>query len=136
MLPDKEVKPDLQMRWWWQKEDGKRKIKVRRSKELEMAVEKYLKIKKIPYLRVENYICYKCHAVQNSKAKGMPDFILFDLINPDRGFHLLAVECKTGKYSKLTKEQKYYKELFERCGTHYIVLRDTIDEILKYFGDK
>jgi len=93
---------------------------MKRWKELEIAVQQYLEAKHIPYFRVSNYRCFKCGQIQNSQAKGFPDFMIFT----DTG--IVALECKTGK-GKLTSEQKYYQNLFPE----YIVIRDTIDALLE-----
>ena len=99
-----------------------------RAKQLEEAVRKYLDIKGYKYIRVDNYRCFRCGQVQNSSAKGFPDFMV---ISP-----LTAIEAKTGRGGKLSAEQKEFRELWEGQGLPYILLRDTVDELLEYFGDK
>ena len=94
-----------------------------RSKEFEKAVEDLLNLYKIPFVRVSNYRCFKCGQVQNAKASGFPDFFC---LNP-----LFAIECKTGT-GRLTKEQKFVKVCLEKNGIKYILLRDTVDELLEY----
>jgi len=94
-----------------------------RSKELEKAVASYLTLKKYKYMRVDNYRCFRCGQVQNSKAKGWPDFFVYSPV-------VFAVECKTGS-GRLTKEQEVVKADLESSGIKYIICRDNIDELLK-----
>lgn len=101
---------------------------TRRSQALEKAVEQYLRLKKVMFLRIENYRCFRCGQVQNSKAKGFPDFFCYSPI-------LLAIECKTGK-GQLSGEQKIVKMAMLENNIDYLVVRDTTDNLLKYFGDK
>lgn len=91
-----------------------------RSKQLESAVTNYLKYNNIPFLRIDNYRCFKCGQVQNGKAKGFPDFFCYT--------KNLAIECKTGT-GRLTTEQKVIKEQMEESGIEYLVLRDNIDQL-------
>jgi len=100
---------------------------MKRSKQLEEAVRKYLDIKGYEYIRVDSYRCFKCGQVQNASAKGFPDFLV---IKP-----LTAIEVKTDT-GRLSVEQIEFKELWQAQGLPYILLRDTIDELLEYFGDK
>ena len=97
-----------------------------RGRGLEQAVASYLKWRKIMYVRIDNYICYKCHTVQNSEARGFPDFFCY---YP----RIVAIECKTGKYSKLSPNQKIVRDAMVKSGIDYIVVRDNIDELIKYF---
>jgi len=100
---------------------------VKRSKEFENAVKEYLDIKGIEYIRVDNYRCYKCGTIQNSQASGFPDFLC---LHP-----LVAIECKTGT-GRLTKKQTEVLMLLELSGVDVIVLRDTLDDLIKYFENK
>lgn len=95
---------------------------MRRAKQLEEAVRDYLDIKRIPYVRVDNYRCYKCGTIQNSAATGFPDFMI---VKP-----LTAVEVKTGK-GKLSPEQIIFKTLWEDQGLPYILVRDNIDSLME-----
>lgn len=97
------------------------------GKWLESAVENYLRYKNVMYIRIENYRCFRCGQVQNAKAKGFPDFFCY-------APRIFAIECKTGA-GKLTKEQKIVREAMESSGIDYIVLRDNVDELMKYLGD-
>lgn len=111
-----------------EKETGKSYGKVNnsdRAKELEDAVSQYLKLKKIHFMRVDNYRCFKCGQVQNVRSKGWPDFYCYG-IQPH-----LAIECKTGK-AVLSPEQKHLKAILEMSKVKYIVLRDNIDGLIEY----
>jgi len=101
---------------------------MRRDKELEDAVEHLLILKKYKYIRVSNYRCFRCGQVQNSKAKGLPDFYIYSPIH-------FAVECKTGT-GKLTKEQKDVRNDILISGDDYLVVRDTVDELISYLEKK
>ena len=96
------------------------------GKWLESAVENYLRLKNVMYIRIENYRCFRCGQVQNAKAKGFPDFFCY---YPK----IVAIECKTGKYSKLSPNQKIVRDAMVKSGIDYIVVRDNIDELIKYF---
>ena len=106
-----------------------------RAQELEQAVKNLLDYLNIPYMRVENYVCYKCHTVQNSQAKGWPDFfclIKTDYYKPDNTYWYLAIECKTGK-GDLTPEQKSWRNDFIAMPcTGFMLLRNTVDELIEY----
>ena len=93
-----------------------------RDKQLEDAVGNLLDAKNLRYMRVDNYRCFKCGQVQNSKAKGHPDFEVY--------YPHFYIECKTGT-GKLTKDQKEIKYLIEK-NAHYIIARDNIDELIKF----
>jgi len=84
-----------------------------------------LEFKRIKYIRVDNYRCFRCGQVQNAQAAGLPDFLC--LTSP-----LLCIECKTGT-GRLSAVQKETLILLERSGVDVIVLRDTIDELIEYF---
>jgi hypothetical protein len=99
-----------------------------RGRGLEQAVEKYLQWRKIMYIRIENYRCFRCGQIQNSKARGFPDFFCY---YP----RIVAIECKTGKYSKLSPNQKIVRDAMVKSGIDYIVVRDNISELIKYFED-
>lgn len=101
---------------------------TKRSSELERAVSNLLRLKGYSFMRVSNYRCFRCHQVMNAPAKGFPDYFIYC---PG----LFAVECKTGK-GRLTKEQKEVKRKLEKVGIDYIVVRDNIDELLKYLEGK
>jgi len=94
-----------------------------RAKELEFATEQLLRIKGFKFIRVDNYRCFRCGQVQNSRATGWPDFFCY---YP----RLLAVECKTGR-GVLSIEQKEIKHCLELAGVEYIVVRDNIDNLMK-----
>jgi len=94
-----------------------------RAKDLENAVANLLDSKGLKYMRVSNYRCFKCGQVQNAKAKGFPDFEIF--------YPHFYVECKTGT-GKLTPEQVIIKDLLEKAGVFYIVLRDNVDELVEF----
>jgi len=96
-----------------------------RGRGLEQAVAKYLQWRKIMYVRIENYRCFRCGQVQNSKAKGFPDFFCY---YP----RVVAIECKTGKY-KLSPDQKKVRDAMIKSGIKYITLKDNIDELIKYY---
>ncbi|GEM_PF-1191580 len=93
-----------------------------RSKDLEQAVADLLDARNLRYMRVDNYRCFKCGQVQNSKATGHPDFEVY--------YPHFYIECKTGE-GKLTDEQKEIRHLLEKSA-HYIVVRDNIDELVKF----
>jgi hypothetical protein len=94
------------------------------GKPLEDAVEQLFNLCNIYYLRVTNYRCFKCGQVQNSKAKGFPDFHAPALS--------LYVECKMGK-GKLSKEQKRVRdEILSNKNNSYIVLQDNTDTLLQF----
>jgi hypothetical protein len=95
----------------------------KRHKELEEAVEMYADLNHIEYHKVENYRCFKCGQVQNSKAKGAPDFIFFYPF-------ILALEIKTGS-GRLTADQRNFKVKWEHSAD-YLLLRDTIDDFVAY----
>ena len=101
---------------------------MKRWQELEQAVEDLLDISNFKYHRVKNYRCFKCGQVQNRKAKGWPDFFVYSPI-------IFAVECKTGS-GRLSKKQAEIKKDMEATGIHYIVLKDTIDDLLVYMDIK
>lgn len=94
-----------------------------RAKELETAVKNLLMSFGYEFHRVDNYRCFKCGQVQNSGAKGFPDFFCFFP-------RILAIEVKTGA-GRLKPDQIHTKELMERTGIEYIVVKDTVDELLK-----
>jgi len=99
-----------------------------RGRGLEQAVEKYLRLRKIMFVRIENYRCFRCGQVQNSKANGFPDFFCY---YP----RIVAIECKTGA-GRLSEIQKTVRDAMIKAGIDYILVRDNIDELLKYFGEK
>ena len=95
-----------------------------KATDLEKAVKKYLTLKGCWFLRIPNYRCFKCGTVMNAPAKGWPDYYIY---GPD---NTLAVECKTG-VGRLNFAQKEIKERLESRGIQYLVLHDTIDELMK-----
>lgn len=98
---------------------------IRRYKELENAVKQYLKLKKIYFVRVDNYYCYKCGAILNANAAGFPDFMA---IHKDK---ILFIECKTGK-GQLNAYQKVFKANVDNLpNVEYILVRDNIDELME-----
>lgn len=80
------------------------------------------------FVRIENYRCFRCGQVQNSKANGFPDFFCYFP-------RIVAVECKTGT-GRLSPAQKAVRDAMQKTGIDYILVRDNIDELLKYFGDR
>lgn len=97
---------------------------MKRWKELEIATADLLKLYKLYYLNITNYRCFKCGQVQNSKAKGFPDFHIPSLS--------LYIECKSGK-GKLSKEQESVREsILSNPDNRYILLRDTVDDLIEY----
>ncbi len=98
-----------------------------RGRGLEQAVAKYLQWRKIMYVRIENYRCFRCGQVQNSKAKGFPDFFCY---YP----RVVAIECKTSS-GRLSTDQKKVRDAMIKSGIKYIVVRDNIDELIKYFEE-
>ena len=99
-----------------------------RSKELENAVAKLFDLCGLYYLRIENYRCFKCGQVQNSKAEGFPDFHVPALC--------LYVECKTGK-GKLSKAQKSVREsILKSKNNTYILAVDTTDRVIEFLKDR
>lgn len=93
-----------------------------RWRDLELAVEKFLTLKGYKFWHVRNYRCYRCGAVGNSGAAGMPDYITY---YPE----VLFIECKTGK-GRLSEDQK---EVMKTTPAEYIVVRDNIDELVRIF---
>jgi len=102
--------------------------KQNRGRDLERSVEKYLRAQKIAFVRIENYRCFKCGQVQNSKANGFPDFFCYSPI-------ILAIECKTGA-GKLSPIQKEVRLAMLTTGIDYLLVRDNIDALIKYFQSK
>ena len=99
-----------------------------RAKELERAVEHLLIYYKLKYIRLENYRCFRCGQVQNSKGKGLPDYYIYSPIH-------FAVECKTGT-GVLSKDQKTVRDNILKAGDDYLIIKDTVDELIKYFKSK
>jgi hypothetical protein len=99
-----------------------------KGKRLESAVKELLELHNCEYHRVDNYRCFKCGQVQNSNAKGFPDFFVYYPF-------LLAIECKTGK-GRLSKAQKKVKRLMEDSGIPFLVVRDTTDKLIEYLEGK
>ena len=95
------------------------------GKWLESAVENYLRLKNVMYIRIENYRCFRCGQVQNAKAKGFPDFFCY-------APRIFAIECKTGT-GKLSPDQKKVRDAMIKSGIKYITLKDNIDELIKYY---
>ena len=102
--------------------EAKPKNNIDRSKQLEDAVGNLLDAKGLRYMRVDNYRCFKCGQVQNTKAKGHPDFEIY--------YPHFYVECKTGT-GKLSKDQREIIKLIERSGLTCLVLRDNIDNLIE-----
>ena len=100
---------------------------MKRSKAFERAVSDLFNALNIPYRRVDNYVCYKCHTVQNSNAAGLPDYLAFP------NGRILAVECKTGK-GRLSPVQNQVKKYFEAAGVTWLTLHDTLDDLLTELG--
>ena len=95
---------------------------MKRSKALEKATADYLDIVRIPYIRIENYRCFKCGQAQNSHAAGFPDFMLLG------NYFGTAVECKTGA-GRLSAKQK---EVRGNWGGEYLIVRDNIDILIDF----
>lgn len=100
---------------------------MNRATALEYAVGNLLSHLNMSYQRVDNYRCFKCGQVQNSKSTGWPDFFVY---HPQ----LLAIECKIGA-GRLTKEQKEIAEKLSKMGIKYLVVRDTIDTLILHFKE-
>ena len=96
---------------------------MKRWKELEKAVADLFDLLGFYYIHIENYRCFKCGQVQNSKASNFPDFHVPSLS--------LYVECKTGK-GKLTPGQEIAREAIERGGGKYLVVRENVDTLLQF----
>jgi hypothetical protein len=98
------------------------------GKPLEDAVVQLFELCNIYYLRITNYRCFKCGQVQNSKAKGFPDFHAPSLS--------LYVECKMGK-GKLSDKQKDVRAaiLSDKSNT-FIELRDNTDTLLHFLEQR
>lgn len=94
---------------------------MKRDKELEEAVAKLLTLKGYKFWRTDNYRCFKCGQVQNPRAKGMPDFVVW-------WPRTLFIECKTGT-GRLTFEQQ---KVFEKTMDHYFIVYSTVDDLIKY----
>lgn len=99
---------------------------MKRWQEFEKAIKDYLNAKRMRFIRIF-YRCPKCGFVFNRQAKGWPDFFIY---YPK----IFAIEAKTGS-SQLSKEQREIKEMLEIMQIEYIKLQDTVDELIKYFGD-
>lgn len=97
---------------------------MKRSKELEKTVETLLNWNKFSFVRISNYICYKCHAVQNSKASGFPDFFIYHPF-------ILAIEVKTGR-GRVQNNQEIVRQKMIESGIEYLIVRDNVDELLEY----
>lgn len=95
---------------------------MNRGKELEIAVERLLNLNKFSFMRIDNYRCFHCGTVQNSKVKGAPDFFVYHPF-------VFACEVKTGS-GRLTDQQKIIKNKMQESGIEYLVLRDNVDELL------
>ena len=94
------------------------------GKPLEDAVAQLFDLCNIYYLRITNYRCFKCGQVQNSKAKGFPDYHAPGLS--------LYVECKEGT-GRLSPEQKRVREaILSDESNKYIVLQDNTDTLLQF----
>ena len=94
---------------------------MKRWQELEQAVEKLLTVKGYRFWRVSNYRCFRCGQVQNAKAIGMPDYVVW---YPK----VFYIECKTGA-SKLSPEQQEVKMLSKG---RFILVRNNVDELINY----
>ncbi len=101
---------------------------MKRYQEFEEAVQKLLDVKKLKYMRVSNYRCYKCGTVQNASAKNWPDFFIYAPI-------LLAIECKTGA-AGLTKGQQILLGNMKQTGVDVLVLHDNVDDLITYLKEK
>lgn len=94
---------------------------MNRAKQFESAIRKLLKVKAIPYWRIDTYFCPKCKTVLNPDMAGFPDFFLLD--------PFVAVEAKTGT-GRLNKNQKKCKKILEEQGVEYITVRDNVDDLI------
>jgi hypothetical protein len=91
---------------------------------LEEAVESLFDLCNIYYLRITNYRCFRCGQVQNSKAKGFPDYHAPALS--------LYVECKEGT-GRLSPEQKRVRgEILSDKSNTYLELKDNTDTLLQF----
>lgn len=106
---------------------GRQTFQQKRGRDFEYAVGNLLSVYGVPYIRIDNYRCFKCGQVQNGKAKGFPDFFCYTIDT--------YIECKTGT-NKLSKEQRKFRDEVTAAGKTFIELRDTVDELLDYLKVK
>ena len=99
-----------------------------RAKELEHAVTMTLGLLKFDFMRVENYRCFRCGQVQNSKASDWPDFFVYHPI-------LLAIECKTGS-GQLTPGQKEVFEKLSKNNIDCVLVHDSVDSLILYLQER
>ena len=94
------------------------------GKPLEVAVEQLLNLCNLYYLKITNYRCFQCGQVQNSKAKGYPDYHIPRLA--------LYVECKMGK-GRLSKDQKRVRdEILTNPMNTYLLVVENVDTLLQF----
>jgi hypothetical protein len=97
-----------------------------RARELERAVENYLKVTGASFITSSNQHarCPKCGQMFRVPTEGW-DFFVFHPFNR-MGF----IECKTGK-SQLTKSQKEWKSRCKDIRVPYLVVRDSVDALIE-----
>ena len=103
-----------------------RRGKMTRHQEIQEAIEKLLNARGMRHMSVTNYTCFKCGQVQNGKAKGHPDIEVY--------LPHFYIEIKVSP-DKLKPEQKAIKELIDRAGIPYIIVRDNTDALIEYLGN-
>ena len=98
-----------------------------RAVQFETAVANLLNCLNLSWMRVSNYRCFRCGQVQNTKAKGWPDFFIYYPM-------CLAIECKTAG-GKISKEQREVIDKLHHSGIRTIIIRDNIDPLVDYFKE-
>jgi hypothetical protein len=97
---------------------------MHRYKQLEEAVKQYLSLKKVYFIRIDNYRCPKCGALINRNAAGFPDFMAII------GDKIYFIECKTGSGQLNAYQKKFKLNIDNLPNVEYILLRDNIDELM------
>jgi len=95
-----------------------------RGSQFESAVAKLFHSCNIYFLRIDNYRCFKCGQVQNSKATGFPDFHVPALS--------LYVECKTGSGKPSPEQKKVRESILSNPDNTYFLLKDNVDDLLQF----
>jgi len=105
------------------------------EKHLQFQCEEYLRVKKIPYVRIPDQIYNivvksKYSNLATEYLKGIPDLIIFNAIPDSEYNQVLCVELKTSK-GKPTQGQrnwgKYVNVLIRRSFEHF---KKTVDEFI------
>jgi len=100
-----------------------------RSSQLEKAVARILSLLNLDYMRVQNYRCFRCSQVQNATATGWPDFFVYHPF-------FLAIECKTGSGELTAGQHEVLYKIKKTGGCDVLIVRDTVDDLLKYLKEK